>query len=67
LDDGFIARQASQLITKPNPYALDAWLNDNFDVTTLAARSEAQLEDAFIGPLLAQLGWRKVAQETLTV
>ena len=67
LDDGYIARQASQLRTKPNPYALDAWLNDNFDVTTLAARSEAQLEDTFIGPLLAQLGWRKVAQETIIV
>ncbi len=67
LDDGFIARQASQLEAKPNPYALQAWLNANFDVTTLAVRSEAQLEDTFIGPLLAQLGWRKVAQETITV
>ncbi len=67
LDDGFIARQASELLAKPLPYDLAAWLTENFDAAKLAARSEAQLEDKFIGPLLAQLGWTKVAQETITV
>lgn len=67
LDDGFIARQASQLLVKPTPYDLDAWLKENFDTSKLAARSEAQLEDKFIGPLLTQLGWTKVAQEIITV
>jgi hypothetical protein len=67
LDDGFIARKKIELRTKSIPYALDAWLSTNFDVVKLAARSEAQLEDVFIGPLLAQLGWAKVTQETLTV
>ena len=67
LDDGFIARQASQLLAKPIPYDLQAWLKENFDASKLAARSEAQLEDKFIGPLLTQLGWSKVAQETITV
>ncbi|MGZ8257305.1 MAG: DNA methyltransferase, partial [Gallionella sp.] len=64
LDDGFIAQQSQQLPTAPD---LQAWLAQNFDAKNLAARSEAQLEDKFIGPLLAQLGWTKVTQTTLTV
>src|SRR5665647_1589216 len=69
LDDGFIVKKTSELVAvaKPLPYDLDAWLTKNFDAATLAARSEAQLEDKFIGPLLTQLGWHKVSQETLTV
>lgn len=67
LDDGFIAQKAIELRAKPLPYALDSWLAAHFDAVSLAARSEAQLEDKFIGPLLDQLGWTKVAQETITV
>ena len=59
LDDGFIAQQAKALVEKPIPYALESWLQTHFDAPTLAARNDAQLEDKFIGPLLAQLGWSK--------
>ncbi|MBK7655495.1 MAG: hypothetical protein IPJ18_10665 [Betaproteobacteria bacterium] len=49
------------------PYGLKGWLAAHFDPTSLAERSEAQLEDKFIGPLLTQLGWAKVNQEVITV
>ena len=67
LDDGFIAQKMSELVAKPLPYDLQSWLAAHFDTSSLAARSEAQLEEKFIGPLLAQLGWTKVSQETITV
>ncbi len=67
LDDGFIVQKTNELAAQPLPYALDAWLAAHFQATTLATYSEAQLEDRFIGPLLTQLGWLKVAQETITV
>lgn len=67
LDDGFIVQKTNQLAAQPLPYALDAWLAEHFNAATLATYSEAQLEDRFIGPLLTQLGWLKVAQETITV
>ncbi len=67
LDDGFIAQKLSELAGKAPAYDLPAWLNENFDPPVLAARSEPQLEEKFIGPLLAQLGWTKVPQEVITV
>ncbi len=67
LDDGFIKQKASELRTKPIPCDLPAWLMQNFDATKLAVRNEAQLEEKFIGPLLAQLGWAKAYQVGLTV
>ena len=67
LDDGFIVQKTNQLAAQPLPYALDAWLAEHFQAAALATYSEAQLEDRFIGPLLTQLGWLKVAQETITV
>ena len=67
LDDGFIAQKAADLLAKPIPYDLAAWLQTHFDASTLAATNEAQLESKFIAPLLAQLGWTKVTQEALTV
>lgn len=67
LDDGFIAEKMGELADKPLPYALSEWLAEHFDVPNLAARNEAQLEEKFIGPLLAQLGWTKVSQMGLTV
>ncbi len=67
LDEGFIARKQSELGKLPLPYDLSEWLNEHFDAATLSKRSEAQLEDRFIGPLLSQLGWSKVTQETITV
>ncbi len=67
LDDGFIKQKAGELRTKPIPYDLPAWLMQNFDAATLAAGSEAQLETDFIGPLLSQMGWVKMAQKLVTV
>ena len=67
LDDGFITRKASELAGKPLPYAVDEWLNTHFDAPGLAARNEAQLEEKFIAPLLAQLGWTKAYQVGITV
>ena len=67
LDDGFISQKASELLARPIPYGLQAWLKLHFDAPSLSARNEAQLEDKFIAPLLAQLGWSKVSQLGLTV
>jgi hypothetical protein len=67
LDEGFMAQQRRALGQAPEPYGLAAWLAQHFVPATLSKRSEAQLEDTFIGPLLTQLGWCKVAQEILTV
>ena len=67
LDDGFILQKAKELAASPQPVPLDAWLAENFDPAALAARNEAQLEEKFIAPLLAQLGWSKVYQAGLTV
>ena len=67
LDDGFIAQQRRELAQASAPEGLAAWLAQHFAPAALSRRSEAQLEDTFIGPLLTELGWCKVAQETLTV
>lgn len=49
------------------PYDLPVWLAQHFDAAVLSIRSEAQLEEKFISPLLKQLGWVSVAQEAITV
>lgn len=69
LDDGFIAQQAGELAEHPPACAaaLGAWLADHFNPATLAARNEAQLEEKFIAPLLALLGWSKAYQVGITV
>jgi hypothetical protein len=67
LDDGFIVQKTNELAGKPLPCDLDAWLTDNFNPATLATRNEAQLEEKFIAPLLAQLGWIKAYQVGITV
>jgi hypothetical protein len=67
LDDNFIVQKAKELSESPIPYGLEDWLTANFDPALLAARSEAQLEEKFIGPMLYMLGWSKVSQETITV
>ncbi len=66
-DDGFITQKSSELAGKQNPYDLEAWLKEHFDTPALAARNEAQLEEKFIAPLLAQLGWAKAYQVGITV
>ena len=67
LNEGFIARKRGELGQLPLPYELSPWLGRHFDAGTLSKLSESQLEDRFIGPLLAQLGWVKVTQQTITV
>lgn len=67
LDDGFITQKAKELANHPIPYGLEAWLAEHFDTFKLATRSEAQLEEKFIGPLLTQLGWTTAPQHTMTV
>lgn len=67
LDDGLIDQKASELAAKPLPHRLDAWLQTHFDSDTLAARNEPQLEEKFIAPLLAKLGWSKAYQVGITV
>mgnify|MGYP002360958561 FL=1 len=69
LDDGFIAQKSGALAEHPPACAaaLDAWLAAHFNPATLAARNEAQLEEKFIAPLLALLGWSKAYQVGITV
>lgn len=67
LDEGYIARKRDQLLAGPPMHQLAAWLETHFDAPALARRSEAQLEERFIGPLLAQLGWTAVPQQVITV
>ncbi|WP_293996815.1 Eco57I restriction-modification methylase domain-containing protein [Sphaerotilus sp.] len=67
LDEGFVSQQRSALGKSPIPHDLVQWLERHFDADVLSRCSEAQLEDKFIGPLLTQLGWTTVAQQSLTV
>ena len=67
LDESFVASKRKELGQQPVPCELGDWLASHFDAQALAKRSEAQLEEKFIGPLLAQLGWHAVTQQTITV
>jgi hypothetical protein len=67
LNDAFIDQKANELSARPLPHGLDAWLQTHFEADTLATRNEAQLEEKFIAPLLAQLGWHKAYQVGITV
>ena len=67
LDEAFVATKKLDLAQQALPYGLGAWLQSHFDAQVLAKRSEAQLEEKFIGPLLAQLGWIAVPQQVLAV
>ena len=67
LDEAFVARKRSELGKLPLPYDLSQWLDEHFDAVVLCKRSEAQLEERFIGPLLKQLGWITVSQQNITV
>ena len=67
LDEGFITQKRAALAQAPVPCGLPDWLDTHFDAARLSQRSEAQLEERFIGPLLTQLGWTSVNQLTITV
>ncbi len=45
-----MTQRSAKLAQSPVPCDLPAWLNTHFDVTRLSQRSQAQLEDHFIGP-----------------
>lgn len=67
LDEGFIASKKTALGQHAVPYGLSEWLAEHFNADVLAKRSEPQLEEKFIGPLLSQLGWISVPQQNITV
>lgn len=53
LEEAFVATKKLELGQQALPYGLGAWLQSHFDAHVLAKRSEAQLEEKFIGALLA--------------
>ncbi|MFM2058976.1 MAG: hypothetical protein RLY71_3361 [Pseudomonadota bacterium] len=67
LDQGFVDQKKSDLARQPIPFDLESWLSDHFDPDQLSKVKEAQLEARLIGPLLAQLGWATVNQQSLIV
>ena len=71
LDEGFITQKAQELMLsqaqKSLAFELGAWLDQHFHPQNLAAGNEAQLEDGFIRPLLTQLGWVAVTQQSFVV
>lgn len=67
LDQGFVNQKQGELAERPVPGALGDWLSAHFDADVLSKGNEAQLEDKFIGPLLEQLGWATVNQQSIVV
>ena len=67
LDQGFVDQKKSELAERPVPYDLSDWLGAHFDAAQLSKGREAQLEAKLIGPLLAQLGWATVNQQSFVV
>ena len=67
LDQGFVDQKKGELAEQPIPHDLSNWLSAHFDAAQLSMGKEAQLENKFIGPLLAQLGWAAVNQQSIIV
>ena len=67
LDQGFVDQKKGELAEQPIPYDLSNWLSAHFDAEQLSKGKEAQLENKFIGPLLTQLGWAAVNQQSIIV
>ena len=67
LDQGFVDQKKNDLARQPVPCDLPNWLAAHFDPGQLSRGNEAQLESKFIGPLLAQLGWATVNQQSIIV
>ena len=67
LDQGFVDQKKSELSQQPVPCGLSGWLTLHFNAVHLSKGKEAQLEDKFIGPLLDQLGWATVNQQSIIV
>ena len=67
LDQGFVDQKRGELAEHAIPYGLNDWLAAHFDAAQLSKGNEAQLEARLIGPLLAQLGWATVTQQSIIV
>ena len=67
LDQGFVDQKRAELAEQAVPYGLSDWLATHFDEVQLFKGNEAQLEARLIGPLLTQLGWSTVNQQSIIV
>lgn len=67
LDQGFVDQKKGELAEQPIPCDLGPWLTAHFDAAQSCKVNEAQLEARLIGPLLAQLGWATVNQQSIVV
>ena len=67
LDQGFVDQKKGELAEQPIPCDLGNWLTAHFDAAQACKLNEAQLEARLIGPLLAQLGWTTVNQQSIIV
>lgn len=66
-DAAYLQQKCADLALKRPPEWIENWLSQHFDADVLKACNEAQLENRFIAPLLEQLNWFKVTQESFTV
>jgi N-6 DNA Methylase len=65
-DDTFVQRLLNEQAATPAVHALHTWLQANISAALNQASNEAQLEDEFVKPLIAQLGWHSVKQINLS-
>ncbi len=65
-DDTFLARLLGEQTITPAVQALHDWLHRHQSAALNLNSNEAQLEDEFVKPLIAQLGWHSVKQINLS-
>jgi Type I restriction enzyme R protein N terminus (HSDR_N)/N-6 DNA Methylase len=65
-DDTFVQRLLNEQTTTPAVQALHDWLGIHLPAALNPSSNEAQLEDEFVKPLIAQLGWHSVKQINLS-
>lgn len=65
LTSGFLPHEAVEGPYLSLALKIAGWLEHHFQPYKLAAYNKFQLENSFIGPLLLQLGWVAVPQQTL--
>ena len=67
LSSGFLPHEVIGRNYSPLAVKIATWLEQHFEPEKLAAYNESQLENSFIGPLLLQLGWVTLPQQSLVV
>ncbi|MDD2609322.1 MAG: N-6 DNA methylase [Giesbergeria sp.] len=67
LSSGFLPHEVIGHNYSPLAVKIAKWLEQHFEPEKLAAYNESQLENSFIGPLLLQLGWVTLPQQSLVV